>query len=143
MTISNNKLSSACALQRMAKVCVQRLATAEGHLVQRNQKFKENLQTTNLQNQSELEAPWGFGGVKDSWVMKVKSWGFTVLANGAEFTACCAIVNGASESGLPTPGVRHQPSWRRRSRPWRSSRALPTRSSSRKRRSGSRGVASH
>lgn len=40
---------------RRAEKEIRSLENTLGHLVQRNQKFKENLQTTNLQNQSELE----------------------------------------------------------------------------------------
>jgi len=40
---------------RRAEKEIRSLENTLGHLVQRNQKFKENLQTTNVQNQSELE----------------------------------------------------------------------------------------
>lgn len=40
---------------RRAEKEIRSLENTLGHLVQRNQKFKENLQTTNLQNQSEIE----------------------------------------------------------------------------------------
>jgi len=40
---------------RRAEKEIRSLENTLGHLVQRNQKFKENLQTTNMQNQSELE----------------------------------------------------------------------------------------
>eukprot|EP00439_Symbiodinium_sp_Y106_P023801 s125_g2.t3 len=40
---------------RRAEKEIRSLENTLGHLVQRNQKFKENLQTSNMQNQSELE----------------------------------------------------------------------------------------